>query len=428
MKNIKISVIVPSYNAEAYLERALESLLRQTYRNLEIIIVDDCSTDRSYEIAKDYAQKDERIVVLCTPENSSALVARKLGVEAASGQYIMFMDPDDSFYPDACEVALKNILCKNVDILEFGTDIINCGNVDEGTIHYLEDFFEPIDRYMYGKEILKTSFEEKKLIWNLWNKIFKSELCKKSFEWVRNYKIYRYNDFYAFFIIAYFAESYYGIKEKLYHYNFGIGAYYTKYRTMDLKRYSKMVAPLSQVINGLREFLNQNSDTQWDAVLLGFEKNFFDESYSELLNIKDTALGEKCLELFVGGFGREKTYSFLFEKITELQKLRLKCENQEKQINKQQRHLNTQQNLIKEQESQLGEQKNKIAKQEVCLKEQQNEIEEQKSKISACLAANTELDDRLQSVTGSISFKLGRLITALPRKVRSLIKGKNKKS
>lgn len=393
MENIKISVIVPIYNVEAYLAEALESLLQQTYQNLEIIIVDDCSTDHSYEIAKDFAQRDERIILLCTPENSSALIARKMGVEASSGQYIMFMDPDDSFYPNACEIALKNILCKNVDILEFGTDIVNCRNVDEETIHYLENFFEPIDRYMYGKEILKASFEEKTLIWNLWNKIFRSELCKKSFEWVRNYKIYRYNDFYAFFIIAYFAESYYGITEKLYRYNFGIGAYYTKYRIMDLNRYGKMVAPLSQVIKGLREFLDRNNDTRWNMVLSEFEKNFFDESYGELQNIQDVAEGKKCLELFVSGFGREKAYSFLFEKIIELHKLRLEYENQEKQINEQQNCLNTQQNKIQEQENQ----------------------------ISTYSTMNAELNEMLQAVTNSISFRLGRLITALPRKIRNLI-------
>ncbi len=94
MKQGKISIIVPVYNVEKYLRRCVDSLLNQTYRNLEIILVNDGSTDSSLQICNEYAQKDARIVVLNKP-NGGLSSARNAGLEAATGDYIGFVDSDD---------------------------------------------------------------------------------------------------------------------------------------------------------------------------------------------------------------------------------------------------------------------------------------------------------------------------------------------
>ena len=93
-ENDIISVIIPVYNEEAHLTRCLESVLSQTYGNLEIITVDDGSTDRSPEILKEYAAKDKRIKII-SKENGGASTARNMGIEAAEGSYIGFVDADD---------------------------------------------------------------------------------------------------------------------------------------------------------------------------------------------------------------------------------------------------------------------------------------------------------------------------------------------
>jgi len=96
----KVSLIIPIYNVEKYLAACLDSILRQSYKNLEIICIDDGSTDASYSISKKFAEKDERIK-LFKYENGGLSVARNRGLEKATGEYIQFIDSDD-LLPDNC--------------------------------------------------------------------------------------------------------------------------------------------------------------------------------------------------------------------------------------------------------------------------------------------------------------------------------------
>ena len=89
-----VSIILPIYNAEKYLERCLESIITQTYANIEIILINDGSTDNSINIIKEYAIKDSRIIII-DKENEGVSVARNIGILKARGKYICFVDADD---------------------------------------------------------------------------------------------------------------------------------------------------------------------------------------------------------------------------------------------------------------------------------------------------------------------------------------------
>lgn len=104
----KISIILPIYNAEKYLEDCIKSVLNQTHKNLEIILVNDGSTDNSKEICEKYKRLDNRIKVI-NVENGGASKARNEGLKIATGKYIMFLDADDFFEPTACEVLYNKI-------------------------------------------------------------------------------------------------------------------------------------------------------------------------------------------------------------------------------------------------------------------------------------------------------------------------------
>ena len=117
-ENIKISVILPVYNVERYIPQCLDSIINQTYKNLEIICVDDGSTDNSLEIIKQYAQRDDRIIVI-SQENLSQGAARNSGLQVATGNYISFVDPDDWLANDAYEVIVEEINKLNPDVLQF---------------------------------------------------------------------------------------------------------------------------------------------------------------------------------------------------------------------------------------------------------------------------------------------------------------------
>ena len=91
----KVSVIIPAYNVAPYLPRCLDSLLNQTLHDIEIICIDDKSTDNSLEVLREYEQKDKRIKVISLKKNSGAPTARNAGIDAAPGEFMGFVDADD---------------------------------------------------------------------------------------------------------------------------------------------------------------------------------------------------------------------------------------------------------------------------------------------------------------------------------------------
>lgn len=107
-----VSVIVPMFNAEKSIHKTLDSILNQTYANLEVIIVDDMSTDRSLEIVKKYREKDSRVLLYRLQEKGGASIARNLAIKNSKGKYIAFLDADDTWEPNKLEVQIE-IMVKN---------------------------------------------------------------------------------------------------------------------------------------------------------------------------------------------------------------------------------------------------------------------------------------------------------------------------
>lgn len=118
----KISIIVPVYNVEAYLERCIDSLIHQTMKEIQVILVDDGSTDKSPEICDAYAQKDSRILVI-HKSNEGQGIARNYGLEKALGEYVCFLDSDDYYELNTCETLYKHLKETNADLCCFGYQI-----------------------------------------------------------------------------------------------------------------------------------------------------------------------------------------------------------------------------------------------------------------------------------------------------------------
>lgn len=119
MKNDKVSVIVPVYKVEKYLNKCVDSIISQTYKNLEIILVDDGSPDNCPRICDEYAQKDDRIKVI-HKQNGGLSDARNAGIDVASGEYIAFVDSDDYINKLMIETLYKDMIVNNVDISVVG--------------------------------------------------------------------------------------------------------------------------------------------------------------------------------------------------------------------------------------------------------------------------------------------------------------------
>jgi glycosyltransferase involved in cell wall biosynthesis len=110
-----VSIITPNYNSVEFIEQTIESVLAQTYQNWEMIIVDDCSTDRSYDIILKYAEKDDRIKAYSMEKNSGAALTRNKAIEFSNGDYLAFLDSDDVWFPEKLEKQLKFMIENECD-------------------------------------------------------------------------------------------------------------------------------------------------------------------------------------------------------------------------------------------------------------------------------------------------------------------------
>lgn len=163
-ENNKVSVIIPVYNVEDYLERCLDSVINQTYKNLEIIVVDDGSTDNSGEICDEYDKKDSRIIVI-HKDNGGVSSARNQGMDICTGDYIAFVDSDDYIHPTTYYTCMNIMLKEELDYIEF-----EYKKVDKTEIF---DILPPINlEFHNSKEVLSGRINWKKHYCSSVNKLF----------------------------------------------------------------------------------------------------------------------------------------------------------------------------------------------------------------------------------------------------------------
>lgn len=156
-----VSVIVPVYNVDKYLSKCLETLIRQTYRNIEIILVDDGSNDLSGLICEKYSRKDKRIYAF-HKTNGGLSSARNFGIKKATGKYLCFIDSDDYVEYDYIKSLLEVALSKSADIVVCGYDEVN-----------------PMAKVMSGKEAtIKLLIDQENVDIVAWNKLYRRSLFK----------------------------------------------------------------------------------------------------------------------------------------------------------------------------------------------------------------------------------------------------------
>lgn len=169
MENDLISIIIPVYNVEKYLRQCLESVINQTYKNLEIILVDDGSKDASGGICDEYAEKDGRIKVI-HKENGGVSSARNVGLENVTGSYIAFIDSDDYVLPCFIE-RLYNIVKKH------NVDLVDCNYTTFEDNVIVKELGNDVEKIINKKEMQMRIYTVKGIrTIVLWNKLYKKEL------------------------------------------------------------------------------------------------------------------------------------------------------------------------------------------------------------------------------------------------------------
>lgn len=176
---MKLSVIVPVYNVEPYIRRCLDSILAQTYGNLEIILVDDGSTDASGEICDEYAAKDGRIQVI-HKENGGIVSARKAGALCATGEYMTDVDSDDWIEEKAYETMVNRLKEYHPDMLVFGYKKEHAGFTEEYRQGIQEGYYREREFWeAFNRCVEETAFFNQPIDMILWNKAIKTELWVK---------------------------------------------------------------------------------------------------------------------------------------------------------------------------------------------------------------------------------------------------------
>jgi len=174
---MKISIVVPIYNVEAYLEQCLKSLINQTYRDLEIILIDDNSTDNSALICEKYAKKDSRIVFLKNKKNQGVVYTRGVGFEYAQGEYISCVDADDWLEIDTYSKIVSIIYAYAPDIIIYNYYKEYNSYSEEIKEQFSEGLYEYTDYERCLKE--NQSFYTPFISQSLCNKVIKTDLVKK---------------------------------------------------------------------------------------------------------------------------------------------------------------------------------------------------------------------------------------------------------
>lgn len=190
---VKLSVIIPVYNAEKFLDKCIASLFKQTHKNMEIILVDDGSSDKSHAMCDEYAVKDERVKVV-HQKNGGPSKARNTGLKLATGEYIAFMDADDWAEPEFYEKML------NV-ALEHNADYVKCGFCH--TDGKKKDYVKPDSFVIYEGDSTIQYYFKGLLSVLVWNAVYRADLAKK----VNYPEGYGFEDNYVCFFYLYYAQK-----------------------------------------------------------------------------------------------------------------------------------------------------------------------------------------------------------------------------
>ena len=303
----KVSIIIPACNAEKTLAAALDSALNQTLRDIEVICVNDGSTDRTLEIIVAYMRKDSRVRGLSFNYSGGTVFARKMGIQDATGDYIMHLDADDLLPPSACESAARLITEKNVDILQFGTKVesdLELTQAEKDGINKVRE----LD--LRGKEILSACFIRRHFPSVQWNKIYRAALLKKAVAAMPDVHLHRSEDKYMAFFYYYFAESFCSVTDgPFYIYNFK-GRHLGKTTSLEMFRY---YCQFMDVYPLIEDFLRRRGDYETNMYVVDEMRNTTrDTVFSILLTVPE--LTRDMVLVAVQYFGPEFMYEFL-EKI-----------------------------------------------------------------------------------------------------------------
>lgn len=217
-----VSIVLPVYNDADVISAALDSCVRQTLASIEIIVVDDASTDNTAAIVERYSAADPRVRLIRQERNASAYQARRVGVLAASADHLLFLDGDDELAETAAEASLQKATATGADLIQFGVEV---AHRDGRTGGRFEARLQPTRPSLTGTDVLSTLFPvDRPAQGQLWRYLFRTRLLADAYALMPpDLVLPRSNDLPIAFLAAALATRYASIPDRLYRYHFGRG-------------------------------------------------------------------------------------------------------------------------------------------------------------------------------------------------------------
>lgn len=346
-----ISVIIPIYNVGGFLAKTLDSVVNQTYKDIEIICVNDGSTDDSQEILQEYSAKDPRIQIV-SQENKGLYVARQSGIKAAHGDYIVFVDGDDWLEPDCCEEIAHIVQETDADIIQYGAFVETFGHDIPETKWFDAWFNAKTDRLEGREEMLRACYQEKRISWNIITKAFKTELLRQVISYESEDRINALEDFLSSFFAFYFAKTWCRLDRRLYHYRMGVGLS-TKHQVSvsDLRRDLQAYKGIRTIKNFVEDEANHVPENVRmfveQYVISHFAEHFFHFIFVRMNNECDPVEWSDALAEEVG------PYVALHVLASRIAKRREVIMTQERHINEQHGRIEEQERLVRERDALL---------------------------------------------------------------------------
>jgi len=237
-----------------FLKGTIDSATGQTYGNIEVIVVDDGSTDDTAQIAEESARLDDRVTVIKIGENKGLVQARKHGAIRATGDFVIFLDGDDELEPGACETIADALKDGLPDVLQFNIEVINLCELAQINLKEIEAWLRPYsEKDVVSDNLVGVCFFEKLFSYNLAGKAFRAGILKEAFSQTNEKHIVMAEDAYLQFIILHHARSYRGIQKTLYKYYRGRGV--TGSAQMSVDEFNTYCTQ-SVAIQSIRDFLD----------------------------------------------------------------------------------------------------------------------------------------------------------------------------
>lgn len=292
-----ISIIIPIYNVEKYLRRCLDSVVNQSYNNLEIILVNDGSLDNSIEICNEYAHRDNRITII-TQKNKGLSGARNTGIKHSNGDYLMFIDSDDKVEVNMVSTLVEIVTINKADIIISNIIYYKKGNKNSFIMTNDIPYNQMLNRSEIIKNLIKPFFGgELGILSSACNKLYERSFIIKN-NLMFNEELKRSEDYWFNFYAFNKTQKVFAINEAFYHYYFTGGSMIKSFREGQFEAFLKNRKQL------LSEYKNFNFDINWDEL-----NNKFVESVNELILLEIITKGARNSFFSIKDYFKNKDFN-----------------------------------------------------------------------------------------------------------------------